>query len=84
MEVGVDRLQHGGIDEGGEVALALLLRLVGVDAARNVDREDELEVDRNVLGRAAAPAMIPVAASAAISSRPIRTSRPCRVLLLEA
>ena len=40
-----------GLGEADAAALRrLLLRLVGVDAARNVDCKDELEVDRNVLG----------------------------------
>ena len=33
----------------GDVALALLARLLRVDAAGDVDREDQLEIDRQLL-----------------------------------
>ena len=46
----LDRLDHVRMPQRRDVALALQLRLDGVDAARDVDREHQLQIDGEVLG----------------------------------
>ncbi len=46
LRAGADGLQHATMAEGGDVAALLQLEARLIDAARGVDREHELEVDR--------------------------------------
>ncbi len=48
---GLDRLDHPRMMQRRDVALALEPRLDRVDAARDVDRKHQLEIDRQILGR---------------------------------
>ena len=45
VEPGLDRLDHIGMAKGVGVALALQLRLAAIHRARDVDREDQFEID---------------------------------------
>ena len=47
----LDRLDHVRMPERRDVALALQLCLDLIDAARDVDREHQLQIDREILGR---------------------------------
>ena len=50
MEVGADRLDDRRVGDRRHIALPLLAGLLGIDAGGDVDRQHELEVDRQVLG----------------------------------
>ena len=48
MRAGTDGLQHAGVTEGRDIAALLQIEADLIDAARGIDREHEMQVDRGL------------------------------------